>query len=47
MLQTHDHVEVKENETLTLTCPVKNPGNAELEWLQDGQPIAKSPHVQV
>lgn len=40
-------VEIKENETITLKCPAKNPSIVEMEWLQEGQPVEESAHFHV
>lgn len=47
MTQKFTDVEVKENETLTLKCPVKNPQMADIKWLKDGHSINNSLHFHV
>ncbi|KAI6172894.1 EGF-like domain-containing protein [Aphelenchoides besseyi] len=47
MLQTRFDVEARENETLSLTCPVKDAANARIEWTQNQQPITTSSAVQI
>ncbi|KAI6240753.1 EGF-like domain-containing protein [Aphelenchoides fujianensis] len=47
MTQARQDVEAKENETLTLTCPVNNAANVRIEWMQNQQPIVVSPSIQI
>ncbi|KAI6230584.1 hypothetical protein M3Y99_01047200 [Aphelenchoides fujianensis] len=47
MTQARQNVEAKENETLTLTCPVNNAANVRIEWMQNQQPIVVSPSIQI
>lgn len=48
MLEQTKSVEVQENETITLTCPVESTDEStQFEWSKHGMPVTQSSNLQV